>query len=262
MYYFIGGFPRTGTTLVQNILCGAPNVNPITAEICYVEYMIFAYNRLLQGWESNKEGLFQNKAEYAEVQTAALEVFFTHLKKKHGVETLIMKRPFMTRYFPILAKWYPESHYIICVRDPRDVMGSLKRVQRLHLKTDLKRQRANPWLDQSMADYCYGYTHGVAECLEKGREFPGRFHFVKYEDLVKNPDTYISELGKLLGLELGEQMAWKDEGWIDNNPFHSDGWGKKITADNVGLYKSQLYDEELDIIEEMCAPIMEVFDYE
>jgi hypothetical protein len=263
MLYFIGGFPRTGTTMVAANLCSAPDVNGVTAECSYIEFLMFAYEAIQISWKANALGFWTNLQELNKTQAEVIQVFTDHVKERHGVEKLVLARPFMARWFPTLAGFFPESHYVVTVRDPRDVLGSLKRVKREHYLRDLKTQEQHPFLDQSLPEFCYAYVRGVIECLEEGVKFPGRFHFVKYEDLVSDPDGYYETLGELLDLDLSDyDSAWEERIFPKDNPFHSKDWGKKVTNKNVGKYLTQLDKEEIDMVTHICSPLMEVFGYE
>lgn len=262
MIYFVGGFPRTGTTMVSANLCSAPNVNGVTAECSYIEFLMFAYEAIQMDWKANAVGFWKNLQELKETQKKVIQVFIDRVKEVHQVDSLVLARPFMARWFPTLAEFFPESHYIITIRDPRDVMGSIKRVQRKHLARALKDQVTNPFLDQSLPEFCYAYVDGVQTCIEKGRVFGDRFHFIKYEDLVVDPDSYYKALGQLLGLDLSNyNEAWKQRHFPPDNPYHSKDWGKDVTTQNIGKWMTQLTDDEVRLIEHICQPIMEVFGY-
>jgi hypothetical protein len=262
MYYFIGGFPRTGTTLTAGVIHSDPDVNPMMAEIVYVHHLLQAYTTVQRGWANNKVGMFDDKLELETVHTAVLQVFFDHLMNKYNVKKLVMKSPFLTAFFPVLADWFPESQYIVCVRDPRDVMGSLKRVQRQHFRSNLNEHDLHPFLEQSLQEFCWAYNKGVMDCVLGGKDFPGRIHVVKYEDLVIDPTGYCRALGELLDLDLSTaEEVWRQAKMTPSTPFYSKGWGKKITTDNIGKYKTQLTREEVEVVETMCEPIMEVFNY-
>lgn len=263
MYYFIGGFARTGTTLMEALLCGDPRVNPLMAEITYVEYLMVPYEAFAQGWKENYKGLFKDREQFQDFHKSLLEKFFDHLKEMHQCERLVMKRPFLTRWFPLFATWWPEAQFIIMVRDPRDVAGSLKRIKKKHEKRSLKEQAQYHFLDQSLTDMVYAYVNSIKLCTDMAKQFGKRFHFVKYEELVTRPEAAMKYIGKALDLELGlDEEEWLEQGWSPTNPFHSTGWGKPITDKNIGNYKHQLDQEELDMVEMVASFLMEVFDYE
>ena len=39
-YFFIGGCPRSGTTLLQNIICSNTKVNPLIGEVGYLYHLV------------------------------------------------------------------------------------------------------------------------------------------------------------------------------------------------------------------------------
>jgi len=263
MYYFIGGYPRTGTTLVGSLLCGDPRTNDPISEVTYLEYLMFPYEAFIANWEENHRGLFGDHDEFWEFHREMIWKFLLHLKGKHLSQHLVLKRPFLTRWFPTLAQMFEDSHYLICVRDPRDVLGSLKKIKRKHEQMHAQDRAKNPYLDQSLIDLAYGYTAAIVSCLDHAKTFKDRFHFIKYEDLVTDTEESIKTISKVLGLELGlNQEEWvKYLNYRGNNPFHSRGWGKPINSSNIGKYKSQLNGEEIEMVEVVCNLIMEGFGY-
>lgn len=263
MYYFIGGYPRTGTTLVGSLLCGDPRTNEPIAEVSYLEYLMFPYDAFVASWSENHRGLFDTEDEFWAFHRGLIRRFLGHLQEKHACEHLVIKRPFLTRWFPTLAQMFEDAHFIICVRDPRDVIGSLKVVKRKHDSLDIQGRKLNPYLNQSLLDFAYGYTDAIKTCLTNAKKFSDRFHFLQYEELVRHPEVSMLNMGRVLGLDLGlEQEEWERYlNYTGSNPFHSKGWGKAITADNIGKYKSQLDLEEIEMVEVICAIIMEGFGY-
>jgi hypothetical protein len=263
MYYFVGGYPRTGTTLVANLLSGDPEANPPLSEIAYFEYLMFPFEAMMNSWDSNHWRLFDDLDHFQEYHKGVLEMFLQHLQAKWECKKLVVKRPFLSRWFPVLAEFWPEAKFVVCVRDPRDVMGSLKRVQHRHREMDLNQQHLNPFLDLPLIEYAYGYLQGIDECVGASRTYPGQFVFVCYEDLVTDPDKSLQDIGQALGMDLSlVEEHWNSQRWNEDNPYHSEGWGKPITADNIGKHKTQLNDEEVEMVRRICAPIMEVFNYE
>jgi len=264
MYYFVGGFPRSGTTVMGNLLCGDSRANPPVSEVSYLEYLMFPFEAFSTSWEANYRGLFDDEDEFWEFHKSLLQKFLDHLQDKHQCEHLVVKRPFLTRWFPTLAQMFEDARFVICIRDPRDVIGSLKNVQRKHLQLSPEQRRANPYLEQSLLDFCYAYANCIEICVRAPKEVRDRFLFSKYEDLVTNLESSIEEIGKELGLELGlEEEFWAMYSQAKtSNPFHSKWWGKPITSANIGKYKSQLDSEEIEMVELVCQLIMEGFGYE
>lgn len=266
MRYFVGGYPRSGTTLLGNLLCGDERTNPPIAEVSYLEYMMFPYDAFIAGWTNNSRGLFSSEEEFWEFHRGILKQFLDHVQDKHGCEHLVVKRPFLTRWFPTLAQMFEDDKFIVIVRDPRDVIGSMKMVQRKHYTLPPEKQKINPYLDQTLTDFAYGYTDAIKHCIMAPQEIRRRFTFVVYEDLVNNLEQSMIDIGEEIGLEL--KMV--EDNWNmyvssprqQTNPFHSKWWGKPITNANIGKWKSQLDREEVEMVETICLGIMEGFGYE
>src|ERR1700722_2952981 len=145
---FIVGAPRSGTTLLRNML----NRHPRLA-ICY-ETQFFRYV-FARRWAFGDLGNPRNRrrliAEYISTyrikrlgmkasdlearlmrEGVSYEAFFASLlacyAESEGKPRWGEKTPHHARFTEVLCDWYPGAHILHLVRDPRDVVAALQRV--------------------------------------------------------------------------------------------------------------------------------------
>ena len=100
---------------------------------------------------------------------------FNHTRALRG-QTLVSKRPKDTQFMPSVLKLVPQFWVIYLLRDPRDVVVSK------HARSTKYYSNIRLWREQH-------------EYATQMIEHP-RFHLVKYEDLVKDPNRVQQEIMK------------------------------------------------------------------
>ncbi|HED12680.1 MAG TPA: hypothetical protein ENI62_03360 [Gammaproteobacteria bacterium] len=93
---------------------------------------------------------------------------------------------------------------------------------------------------------------------------------IRYEDLVTNPALVIDTIHRASGLKFEEfntESEWQHNE-IDyedlerkKNAWLSELWGKKISSSRIGTYRETLTQEEIGILEKICAGPLTTFGY-
>ena len=79
-YFFIGGCPRSGTTLLQNIICSNTKVNPLIGEIGYLYYLVNAYSTGKIDFESQTKYYFSYLAELRNFSAELVNKFLKYIR--------------------------------------------------------------------------------------------------------------------------------------------------------------------------------------
>jgi hypothetical protein len=113
---------------------------------------------------------------------------------------LVLKSPTHSCRIPTLLELFPDARFVHIVRDPHVVFPSTVHLQRSMAQWNSLQKPTFAGLEEKVFR---DFTH-MHERLEQGKRLirPGRFHELRYEDLVANP---VGEMRRLYdGLELGD----------------------------------------------------------
>jgi hypothetical protein len=159
-------------------------------------------------------------------------------------------------FFPALAKAYPESMFMVIVRDPRAAACSAL------LQKD--KNRIAPILS-----FCRGWRKNIAyiEQFKKDATFKNRLLVIRYEDLVHQPREYFNLILEKFHLEFRDSMAdsrnYKDgkgKGWRANSHVHAK-INPGIFTDSISAWRTRMEKDAIAAVEFICAPEMRLHDY-
>jgi len=186
---FVGGVPRSGTTLVRVILDSHPEV------FCGTE--LRAIHALANLWSTADGSARSLLADYYGVDADLLRRVFAQLIlsflepawRASGKRRIAEKTPSNLLVFPQLRLLFPDSPLIHVIRDGRDVVASrLERDKAAALApidaVDVAATRAREWVDAMSLRRRLLSEHGSS----------GRYLEIRYERLVNEPQRVLPEL--------------------------------------------------------------------
>jgi len=117
---FLLGFPRSGTTLLEKVLAGHPDISTLPE----VDHLAAAGEHLLAD-----DASLQALATLAPSQARALrEDYWRNVAASVAVplagRILVDKMPLHTVALPLIARLFPDAKVLFALRDPRDVVLS------------------------------------------------------------------------------------------------------------------------------------------
>lgn len=184
---FIVGCARSGTTLLRMVLDSHPRIScgEETKFLTDLEPIVGAHWRLLVSYGFDRAWWLERiRQMYGGFQEAYVE--------RRGKARWADKTPGYTLHLGFVEELYPAAQYVHIIRDGRDVVASF-------------RER-------------WGYRSGVraansiwAHYVRTAREFgsrlpPDRYHELRYEDLVGDPESTVRALLTFLGEQWDPQV--------------------------------------------------------
>lgn len=257
--FFIGGYPRTGTTLVHALLCGDERTNGLVGECTLITHTMQAYVSVMTAPHQHAiKDYWKDLDDFHVHMKDFLDRIIESFKEIQQCEIPVFKSPYLVPFLPALAQMYPEAKFVCTVRDPLDVMASLKKVKRRYLRKD--NPPPDPFMDLSLLQMINGYAADMMVLNVNSAAFGGkRLMYVKYEGLVNYPGSVVSKLSEFTGLDC--ELKWEGLEYVKDQPFYSDMWAKPISKKRVGSWKKVLNDEEVHVIKSVGHFINHRFAY-
>ena len=239
----IGGCGRSGTTLLREIL------NRHSKLFCGPETSMFGLpfwpNNISKMWNLDEQALKSN-AQVTDNLVHFAEKFYIEQTNRAGKARPADKTPNNIRVIGKLLTWFPKGRFIHIIRDGRDVSCSLRN----HPKEKIENGKIVPSL----------INRPIAECAQRwlddtssGLVYRGhpRYHEIKYEDLVTDPETVLRELCEFLDEDYEPSMvdpsASKDDNMNAGRLVNNQNSKEKVSNRSLGRWRDDLtVDEKKD----------------
>lgn len=198
---FVGGAPRSGTTLVQHVLdshsqiFGGPEFDCIPSLIQAWQGMVAAYDR-------GRITVYCTREQIDACFGDLIEHLLLPVADAHGARLLSEKTPFNALSFCHLLELFGKCRAIHVVRDPRAVVSSMLQVG--------VRCRAKGEYAPDFVQDIHAAIRVTTESLNAGfraqRLFGERVLTLVYEALVSQPEATVRQLCSFLGLAFEPRM--------------------------------------------------------
>ena len=246
---FLVGFPRSGTTLLDQILSGHPGIVVLEEK----DTLLALAQRYLLDDASLQAFMETSPQALSEDQQRYWRRVEDYLPGGPQGRLLVDKMPLNTLLLPVLVKLFPAARFIFALRDPRDVVLSCF-MQTFALNEAMRHFLAL----QETADF-------YAAVMEIGRRslaaLPERIHQVRYEDLVEDTEREARSLLEFLGLQWDpgvlDVQATAKRRRINTPSYHQ--VARPIYKDAQQRWKR--YEKQLQPVMGMLEPFVEAFGY-
>ncbi|WP_141578338.1 sulfotransferase [Actinomadura sp. WMMA1423] len=212
---FVLGCPRSGTTLLQQMLHSHRRI-AFPSETRFVHTAYEARHRFgdlgrpenrralaewITGGDGTKFGVLRLDAAAVVEEIvqgpptlgSAIAVVFRAYARRHGKPRWGDKRPSYFRRVPMLRRMFPDAQFVHLVRDGRDAVSSLMRM---------------PWFDGDINAAALTWREAVDTGTRlRARLGPATFYEFRYEDLVAEPEGTLRLLCEFLGEEYDPGMT-------------------------------------------------------
>ncbi len=266
---FIIGYPRSGTTLLRMILCNHPSI--------FIAYELLFLPYLIGKWPG-----YGNVSEYSNFRRMYEDVMATYYfveKRSRGAKTISVeewyercqafdilsvllpviqyetgapdtpgvwlgdKSPNYTTRVSAIKKAIPEARFIHIVRDVRDTALSARKAWNKNIYRFVQR-----WADD------------IRDLQRALREIPAdNLVEIRYEDLVKDPETTLTRIFTFLDLNYDPTMLKLQK------PAENLGDTRgcvAVVSSNTEKYKSRLQAVEISRMESLCWDMLHCYGYQ
>ncbi len=261
---FIIGCPRSGTTLLQQMLHSHRRIAfPSETRFVHTSYEarhgfgdleLEENRRKLAEWivkgkdtkfrvlKLDPDAVIEEIVQAPPTLGSALATVFRAYARAHGKPRWGDKRPSYFRRVPMLLRMFPDAQFIHLVRDGRDAVSSLQRM---------------PWYHGDIYSAALTWKEAVDTGKRLARRLgPGTFYEFRYEDLVADPESELVKLCAFLGEEYDPAMTKAYEHARKTVPS-ARKWHLRTheapNTRNVGAWRERLEDWEADLVEHVLA---------
>jgi hypothetical protein len=259
------GGARTGTHLLNSVLCRSPALPPMLSETAPFVEIVSAYERSLAHRRQFPGVHFGSDGEVLSLYAPLARAFVEQLKRRYRSEACVIRSPALTRRYDAVAALLEAADVpfiVLCmVRDPRDAVASMLVWERKRIAGGGQPLNEGPDRIDGLARFLWSFYPGI---LDGGAT--SRTHFIRYEDLVRAPTHTIARLAELTRLELA---GCPSGDWSGPVPFTATDprigtaitplYGQPISAESVGAWRRHMTASDGARIMRFCAPITRRF---
>jgi hypothetical protein len=192
---FVIGFPRSGTTLLEQMLDAHPDFRSMD-ERGYVYQLIERMEHAGQRYPADLAGLTQTETDQLRQVYGGL---VAHTLPDLGQRRLVDKNPLNMLCLPMILRLFPDACIVLCIRHPCDVL--------LSCSMQAFRSPAFRTMCSSLPRLARGYTEAFEQCCRHLEVFKPRVLEWRYESVVADLGAAVARLGSFLEVRDASPMS-------------------------------------------------------
>jgi hypothetical protein len=245
---FVGGSPRSGTTLVQRILNCHPDIYG-GPEFDFVPSIVNLFQGMRASIRSGRIERILDDQTLVEAFRRLLVALLLPKLQAEEVSYLSEKTPSNVFVFPWLEECAPEAKKILVIRDPRDVVSSMLEVGRRQRR---RTGQTAAFLRDTMAAVNY-----MNECLKAGAEFAETSPnclVIHYEDVVADPLLVANRMYRFIGVQEIKRLDLDSGNFEAPRDRERSEWrtaetlSGEVKKDRVGVAQQRLKRSDWDFV--------------
>ncbi|MBO0731612.1 MAG: sulfotransferase, partial [Acidimicrobiaceae bacterium] len=261
----VSGGPRSGTTMLRNMLAAHPLLAAPLDEGFFVTQVfgemklahrtddvawaweLTKAHRFFQAWDLDTEALDAVIAERPPASYAdLLRVLFAALAAREHKPFSMDKCTAYSLHWEWLAEQFPTTRFALIVRDPREVCMS---------------QAVQYFSHGGVAGAAWWWLFHVMGTKKVAAALGDRWLEIRYEDLVADPVKQLDALCRHAGIEFDEAMLrYPDAGSKPVSVLHHAA--SQAPRQDLRSWRGALSHDDLVTIERITGPVMTRFGYE
>jgi hypothetical protein len=210
---FIGGSPRSGTTLLQRMMAAHPAVYG-GAEFDFGPEIFGLRRRMLDSIRSGRSSSLMDVETANHAVQAYFRAIFSYNLSRTDKLVFCEKTPSNALWFGDIADVFPNAPLLLVLRDPRAIAASMKAVARRFREKGglVPRELRN--------------VSGMIRLINRSwrlalreKDAGRRIFVVHYEELVRDPATTLKGICDFVGINFDEGMAFPERAKFDHAPI-------------------------------------------
>ncbi len=251
---FFVGFPRSGTTLMEQVLRAHPRVATLD-EVGLLDQPVAREARKLTGKHDEAPMVASlSDAQIVELRRSYIEAAEESLGKPVGGRVLIDKLPLHITRIGLIRRLFPEARLLVALRDPRDccVSGFMQSFDANDAMVHFHSVEAAARLYSSVMDL---WLEARAEIGEPYLEY-------RYEDLTLDFEATVRRVLDFLGLDWTDDVLRFQEG-ARKRAISTPSYERVVAPiDRKSVARWRNYEKHLGAALDILRPYVEAFGYE
>src|SRR5690348_9390736 len=248
---FVIGFPRSGTTLLEQMLDAHPVFRSMD-ERGYVYQLIERMEHAGQHYPADLADLTQTETDQLRQVYGAL---VARTVPKLGQRRLVDKNPLNMLCLPMILRLFPDACIVLCIRHPCDVL--------LSCSMQAFRSPAFRAMCSSLPRLARGYAEAFEQCCRHLEVFKPRVLEWRYESVVADLRASVARLGRFLEIRDASPMSGFAEHARRKQFIATPSYAQvtqPVNAEAVGRWKN--YREQFEPVLPILRPWIERFGYD
>ncbi len=247
---FLVGFPRSGTTLLDQILDAHPALQVMEEQPPLHEVSIQIAQKS-GGYPASVATL--DGADITELRELYYRSVGSHLVREPGT-LLVDKMPLHIHQIPLIARLFPQARIILALRHPCDVVLS-NFMQHYKINAAM----ANFFTLEDTA-HCYAKVMGLWQ--KSVRLLPVNYHQFKYESLIDDFEGEVRSLLEFLAVGWDDAIRDYDQHARERGAINTPSYQAVSEPINArARYRWKRYEDQLAPVMDDLAPFIEAFGY-
>ncbi|MEQ8952888.1 MAG: sulfotransferase, partial [Gammaproteobacteria bacterium] len=111
---FVGGSQRSGTTVLQQLLCADQDASPRLAEASYLRMLVSTYQQARLDFDHDTSSYFRDLEQFRNFHASVVNIFLNRTLNAHyPARHLVLKEPHLTPLFPALFDLVPNAQFVL-----------------------------------------------------------------------------------------------------------------------------------------------------
>ena len=204
---FVGGCPRSGTTLIKRILDSHSDIF-CGPEFGHLPELCKRYKLMKQGIKNNRLTVYTNNDDLRNRFSRFINSFFSHIQESHNVRYIAEKTPDNVLQFDQLNELFPDAKFIHVIRNPLDVAASYLKVGQ-RINRELPDDAPAKSVIHSSKKWMMALRNS-SKNIELMNALGNRYLEIRFEDIINDSSTYARKITNFIGVDYQPSMIMTD----------------------------------------------------